>query len=142
MTTFTPVASLLGGMLIGCSAVLLMWSAGRIAGITGLVSGVLTGVKDGGFAIRAAFLGGLLAAPLLYIAVTGRAPEQTVSGNLPLLAVAGLLTGFGAHFGSGCTSGHGVCGIARLSPRSLAATAIFMVAGIITVFIVRHVIGG
>ena len=141
MTTFTPWASLIGGMLIGLSAVLLMGAMGRIAGISGLIGGLLTRATDGAGKTRAAFIGGLIASPLVYIAATGKVPEQVISANFPLLAVAGLLVGFGASYGSGCTSGHGVCGLARLSPRSLAATAVFMSVAILTVFIVRHVLG-
>lgn len=148
MTDFTPVASLIGGALIGLSAVLMMLAEGRIAGISGIASRLFPPYADkssaerSAFAGRLAFVAGLVAAPLLYAAVTGAAVVQTVSTNLALMVAAGLLVGFGSVWGSGCTSGHGVCGLARLSRRSLIATGVFMAAGFVTVFVVRHVIGG
>ncbi|WP_371345376.1 YeeE/YedE family protein [Ancylobacter sp. IITR112] len=142
MTTFTPLASFLGGILIGLSAVLMLLAEGRIAGISGIASRLFPPYADRGFAGRLAFIAGLVAAPLLYAALTGAAVLQTVSSNLVLMAVAGLLVGFGSVWGSGCTSGHGVCGLARLSRRSLVAIGIFMLAGFATVFIMRHLIGG
>ncbi|WP_341991805.1 YeeE/YedE family protein [Azorhizobium sp. AG788] len=142
MTTFTPVASLLGGLLIGLSAVLLMAAQGRIAGISGIVSRLLPPAERGGFAGGLAFVAGLVAAPLIVVAVTGTPVVQAVSGNLALMVAAGLLVGFGSVWGSGCTSGHGVCGIARLSPRSLVATLVFMAVAGITVFVMRHGMGG
>ena len=142
MTSFTPVASLLGGVLIGLSAVLLMASHGRIAGISGIVSRLFPPYEDNGFSGRLAFLLGLVAAPFVVRSVTGEAVTQTVSQNLGLMIVAGLLVGFGTVLGNGCTSGHGVCGIARLSPRSIVATLTFMAAGAATVFVARHLIGG
>jgi uncharacterized membrane protein YedE/YeeE len=142
MTNFTPVASLLGGALIGASAVLLMASHGRIAGISGIVSRLLPPYGDGGLAGRLVFVLGLLAAPFVASAATGAAVSQTVSANLVLMAAAGLLVGFGTVWGNGCTSGHGVCGIARLSPRSIVATLTFMSAGAATVFVVRHLMAG
>jgi uncharacterized protein len=142
MTSFTPIASLIGGGLIGLSAVLLMLFLGRIAGISGILNRLLPPYLDSATATRAVFIAGLSAAPLLVRAVTGTPIQQTVSGNLPLLAVAGLLVGFGSVYGAGCTSGHGVCGLARFSRRSLAATLTFMTTAAITVFIVRHLIGG
>ncbi|MBS7539602.1 YeeE/YedE family protein [Ancylobacter lacus] len=141
MTAFTPLAALLGGALIGLSAVLLMLIEGRIAGISGMASRILPPWR-GGIAPRAAFLAGLVAAPFVVQAVTGSPVAQTVSANLPLMAAAGLLVGFGAVLGSGCTSGHGVCGLARLSPRSLVATLTFMATGFLTVFLMRHLLGG
>jgi uncharacterized protein len=141
MTSFTPIASLIGGGLIGLSAVLMMLFLGRIAGISGIVSRLLPPYRDSATLVRAAFIVGLLAAPLLVRAVTGTPIQQTVSSNLPLLAVAGLLVGFGSVYGSGCTSGHGVCGLARFSVRSLAATLTFMAVAALTVFVVRHLIG-
>ena len=141
-TDFTPLASLFGGALIGVSAVLVMLLLGRIAGIAGITQGALGGLGDGGdWAWRAAFIGGLLAAPVL-LAAAGADIRQTVSGDLPVMAGAGLLVGVGTALGSGCTSGHGVCGLARLSRRSAAAVATFMAAGIATVFVLRHVLGG
>lgn len=142
MTDFTPFASLAGGLLIGASVVLLMAAQGRIAGISGIASRLLPPYEDSSFGGRLAFVGGLVAAPFAYAAATGTSVAQIVSGNLELMAAAGLLVGFGAVWGSGCTSGHGVCGTARLSPRSLVATLIFMVAAGVTVFIARHVIEG
>ncbi|MCK0196931.1 YeeE/YedE family protein [Ancylobacter sp. 6x-1] len=141
MTTFTPLSALAGGALIGLSAVLLMLLEGRIAGISG-IAGRLLPPWQAGAGQRLAFVLGLIAAPFTVEAVTGARVLQTVSGNLPLMAGAGLLVGLGTALGSGCTSGHGVCGLARLSPRSLVATLTFMAAGFLTVFITRHVIGG
>lgn len=128
--------------MIGLSAVLLLYAEGRIAGISGIVSRLLPPWGDGLFATRLAFVAGLVAAPFAYTLATAEEMTQSVSSNLPLMAVAGLLVGFGSVWGYGCTSGHGVCGLARLSARSLLATAVFMAAGFATVFVVRHVIGG
>lgn len=141
MTEFTPFASLLGGALIGLAAVLLMAVHGRIAGMTGIVSGLL--VHQGDWAWRAAFLLGAVAAPAAIVALLGPAaiPFESLV-PLPWLAVGGILVGIGVTFASGCTSGHGVCGLARLSPRSLAAVITFMATTGITVFLVRHVFGG
>lgn len=140
-TEFTPVASTLGGVLIGASAVMLMLFHGRIAGISGIVGRLLLPYDGDQPVHAAAFVAGLIAAPLMY-AAAGIAVTQTVSDNLPLMLVGGLLVGFGAAYGGGCTSGHGVCGLSRLSPLSLAATAVFMTTGFATVFVVRHMIGG
>ncbi|OYX13464.1 MAG: hypothetical protein B7Z15_07175 [Rhizobiales bacterium 32-66-8] len=140
MTEFTPIASLIGGMMIGLSAVLMLLLEGRIAGISGIASRLFPPYSDRAFAGRLAFVAGLVAAPLLLVAA-GVPVVQTVSGNAWLMAGAGLLVGFGSVWGSGCTSGHGVCGLARLSRRSLVATGVFMAAGFVTVFLVRHVIG-
>jgi len=142
MTEFTPIASLVGGMLIGLSAALLVLLEGRIAGISGIAGRLLPPWRDGLFAQRLAFVAGLVAAPFLVAAATGTPVTQTVSANLALMAAAGLLVGFGSVWGGGCTSGHGVCGLARLSPRSVVATLIFMSTGFLTVFVMRHVIGG
>jgi uncharacterized membrane protein YedE/YeeE len=145
-TAFTPWASLGGGVLIGLSAVMVMALFGRIAGIAGITQGALGGVvplagaaKDRDW--RWAFLLGLLAAPVA-ILMAGGAVTQSVPSSLPAMAAAGLLVGIGTALGSGCTSGHGVCGLARLSGRSLAAVVTFMAAGFLTVFLLRHVIGG
>jgi uncharacterized membrane protein YedE/YeeE len=138
-TDFTPWASLGGGILIGLSAVMVMALFGRIAGIVGITAGAATG-DDRGW--RIAFIAGLIAAPLLWLVANGAMPQQTVSGNLPGMAVAGLMVGAGTALGSGCTSGHGVCGLARLSGRSLAAVITFMAFAAATVFVLRHVIGG
>jgi uncharacterized membrane protein YedE/YeeE len=137
-TPFTPMASLLGGALIGLSAVLLMWATGRIAGVSGIAARLFPPYEDREFAGRLAFVAGLVAAPILVRIVSGSLPAQTIAAGTPVLIVAGLLTGFGAVWGSGCTSGHGVCGLSRLSVRSLVATIVFMAAGIATVFVMRH----
>lgn len=141
MTEFTPVASLFGGALIGLSAVLLMAFHGRIAGMTGILSGLLPPVsKD--WAWRAAFVAGAIVAPMLILSVSETAIGYNSPVPLPWVVVSGLIVGGGVYFSSGCTSGHGVCGMARLSPRSLAATATFMATAFITVFVIRHLIGG
>lgn len=137
-TSFTPIASLLGGALIGLSAVLLMWATGRIAGVSGIAARLFPPYEDGEFAGRLAFVAGLIAAPVLVRLATGSLPAQTIAAGTPVLMVAGLLTGFGALWGSGCTSGHGVCGLSRLSVRSLVATITFMATGVATVFVIRH----
>ncbi|MFG1422312.1 YeeE/YedE family protein [Xanthobacter sp. VTT E-85238] len=142
MTSFTPLPSLLGGMLIGLSAVLLMAGQGRIAGISGIASRLLPPYEGGGILGRLGFVAGLIAAPLLAGALTGLPVVQAVSDNLALMGAAGLLVGFGSVWGGGCTSGHGVCGIARLSPRSLVATLVFMGVAGVTVFVTRHLMGG
>jgi uncharacterized protein len=140
MENFTPVASAAGGMLIGLSVVLLWLGLGRIAGISGIVGGIVA-AKCNETGWRLAFLLGLLAAPLLLSAAGAFQAPAPVAGSTGLLIVAGLLVGFGTRLGSGCTSGHGVCGLARLSPRSLAATGLFMTTAAATVFLVRHVFG-
>lgn len=137
-TPFTPIASLLGGALIGLSAVLLMWATGRIAGVSGIAARLFPPYEDRALAGRLAFVAGLIAAPILVRIATGSLPAQTIAAGTPVLIVAGLLTGFGAVWGSGCTSGHGVCGLSRLSVRSLVATIIFMATGIATIFVMRH----
>jgi uncharacterized protein len=141
-TEFTPVASAAGGALIGVSAVLLMLFNGRIAGISGIVARLLPPYAAGGRALAAAFVTGLVAAPLIYSWAANTPVEQTVSDNVALMIAGGLLVGLGAGLSGGCTSGHGVCGLSRLSPRSLAATLTFMATGFATVFVLRHVIGG
>ena len=134
---FTPWAALAGGVLIGLAAVLLALFNGRVAGISGIVGALLPPRAQGG-AWRVAFVVGMLAAPLLYsLFATVPAVESPVSW--PVLVIAGLLVGFGTRLGSGCTSGHGVCGLSRLSARSLVATLCFMATGFATVFVVRHV---
>lgn len=132
------LAAAAGGVLIGVSAVLLMYALGRIAGISGIVAGLLSRAAGGDRAWRFAFLLGLIAAGLLlkpFASTTAISPVPPL-----LLAVAGLLVGFGSALGGGCTSGHGVCGLGRRSLRSLAATAVFMLTGFITVFVVRHLL--
>ncbi|MCD7059356.1 YeeE/YedE family protein [Pelagibacterium xiamenense] len=141
MTEFTPLLSLAGGALIGLAAVLLMALHGRIAGMTGILTAVIPPLSpDWGW--RAAFLAGAIAAPVLLGAVFGDVVGFSSPVPASWLIAGGLVVGVGVYFGSGCTSGHGVCGIARLSPRSIAATAVFMVATAITVFVIRHVLGG
>jgi len=142
-TEFTPIASLLGGGLIGLSAVILMVTNGRIAGISGIVSRLLPpGADRSGLMTGIWFVVGLLIAAPLYRLLTGSPPEAVISSNYPLLIIAGLLVGFGSVLGNGCTSGHGVCGISRGSVRSISATLTFMVTAFVTVLILRHVIGG
>ena len=142
-TDFTPFASLLGGALIGLSAIVLLAAHGRIAGISGIVSRILPpSVDKAGLPQGIIFLIGLLLAAPLWFVLTGAAPVQMVSSNGLLLVIAGLLVGFGAVMGNGCTSGHGVCGISRGSARSIAATMTFMATASVTVFVLRHVVGG
>jgi uncharacterized membrane protein YedE/YeeE len=142
MTEFTPIASLIGGGLIGLAAVLLMATSGRVAGISGIVSNLLPPTNSEDTLPGFAFVVGLIGAPLVYHFATGEVVMQLVSSNLVLMGSAGLLVGFGSVLGNGCTSGHGVCGLARLSMRSLAATLCFMSCAIVTVFVTRHVMGG
>ena len=142
ITEFTPLASTLGGALIGISAVMLMLFNGRIAGISGILGRLFPPYDSADPGGAAAFVIGLLAAALLYPVAMGAPFAQAVSGNVSLMAMAGLLVGFGAAYGGGCTSGNGVCGMARLSIRWLIATAIFITTGFITVFVMRHVVGG
>jgi uncharacterized membrane protein YedE/YeeE len=135
-THFTPWASLTGGVLIGLAAAMLVLLNGRIAGISGIVGGLLA-PRRAEIGWRLAFIAGLLAAPLAMLAL-GIASAPRIDARFGTLVIAGLLVGIGTSYGSGCTSGHGVCGLSRLSPRSLAATAAFMGAGMATVFVVRH----
>ncbi|QFU08051.1 hypothetical protein PARPLA_02571 [Rhodobacteraceae bacterium THAF1] len=137
VTPFTPWASLFGGILIGLSAVMVMALFGRIAGIVGITGGVMGRADDSDW--RWAFLAGLIVAPLVYALVAGW-PPQTVPSSLPAMGIAGLLVGVGTALGSGCTSGHGVCGLARLSGRSLVAVVTFMAFAVATVFVLRHVV--
>lgn len=132
MTTY--LASLAGGMLIGASAVMLLLLNGRIAGISGIVGRLAQGV---GLTTNLAFVLGLLLGPLVYLLVVGGWPAVVITAGWPLIIVAGLLVGFGSRMGSGCTSGHGVLGLARLSPRSMVAVATFLSAGVIAVTILR-----
>lgn len=141
MTEFTPFASLLGGMMIGLSVVLLMLWEGRIAGISGIAGRLLPPYHDGAFISRLGFVAGLVAAPFAIMTLTGEVVAQTISSNESLMVAAGLLVGFGSVWGNGCTSGHGVCGLSRLSMRSLVATGVFMATAFVTVFVVRHLIG-
>jgi len=141
MENFTPVSAAIGGALIGLSAVLLMMSTGRIAGISGIFSGLLN-VHDDDKSWRVAFLAGLILAPVLAGLIGYGMAQPALPSSWIVIAVAGLLVGFGTRLGGGCTSGHGICGIARLSPRSIAATIVFIVMAVVTVAITRHVLGG
>ena len=136
---FTPWSAMAGGALIGLAASLFVVLNGRVAGISGLLGSLLE--RGEGMGEKALFLLGVLLAPLLW-QLFARLPEIEIHSSCPALTVAGLLVGVGTRYGSGCTSGHGVCGLSRLSPRSLAATLSFMVAGFATVFVLRHLLGG
>lgn len=143
MTEFTPLAGAIGGLLIGLSAVVLMGGIGRIAGISGIFGGVLSGnwAAEGGW--RPFFVGGLLLGAVI-TALLGGIDVDAISfpGNPVTTVIGGLLVGAGTALGSGCTSGHGICGLSRLSARSLVSTLLFMAVAILTVFVTRHVIGG
>ena len=141
-TVFTPLQSLGGGALIGLAAVLLMATVGRVMGATGILAGLLQPSDKADWLWRAAMLAGMISGPAAVLALTGQMPVIQVPVSTGMLVIGGLLVGVGVTFGSGCTSGHGVCGMARLSPRSIAATLTFMATTGITVFVVRHVIGG
>jgi uncharacterized protein len=141
MANFTPISAAIGGALIGLSAVLLMLLNGRIAGITGIAAGLLDPTGSDRF-WRAAFIVGLIAAPLSAMLVSYAVPVPQMPGNLITVVAAGLLVGFGTRLANGCTSGHGICGIARLSARSITATAVFMIAAIAVVALTRHAVGG
>jgi len=138
-THFTPWTSLAGGVTLGFAAALLLLLVGRTLGISGIVDGALT-ARDREFGWRATFLLGLLAAPTALRLFAGPTPPN-IETPWTRLAIAGLLVGFGTRLGSGCTSGHGICGLSRLSPRSLVATLTFMFAGFVTVYVVRHLAG-
>lgn len=139
-SAFTPGSALAGGVIIGLAAALLILVNGRVAGVSGIVGGLVR-PEAGDLAWRLAFVAGLLAAPLVYAGVATR-PVATIEAGFPVLIAAGLLVGVGTRYAGGCTSGHGVCGLARLSPRSLAAVLLFMGAGFATVFVARHALGG
>lgn len=136
---FTPWSSLAGGVLIGIAAAMFALLNGRVAGISGVLGGLLKPAR-GDMAWRVAFVLGLLSAPLVYLLIA-EVPRPQIDASSPALILAGLLVGVGTRYGSGCTSGHGVCGLSRFSPRSLAATAAFMGAGFLTVFVTRHLLG-
>ena len=140
MENFTPLSAAIGGALIGLSAVLLMLTAGRIAGISGIVDGLIGSAHDKGW--RAAFVAGLILAPLAAKLVGFTLPPPRMPGSWLVVILAGLLVGFGSRLGGGCTSGHGVCGIARLSPRSIVATLVFMATAMVVVAVMRHGPGG
>ena len=135
---FTPWASLAGGVAIGSAAAMLVLLNGRVAGVSSIIGGLVTPVR-GEIAWRLLFIAGLFAAPSVY-QLARQVPVPTIEASHAVVALAGLLVGVGTRYGSGCTSGHGVCGLARLSARSLVATLAFMVAGFATVFVVRHVL--
>jgi uncharacterized membrane protein YedE/YeeE len=139
-TSFTPLMSLLGGILIGVSVTLLMALHGRIAGMTGILTGLLPPLASD-WAWRGAYIAGAVLAPALYVFAGGRVDFAVPSSTLALIG-GGLLVGIGVFFGSGCTSGHGVCGMARLSPRSIVATLTFMATAFATVYVMRHVMVG
>jgi uncharacterized membrane protein YedE/YeeE len=138
-TSFTPWASLSGGVIIGIAAAMFILLNGRIAGISGILGGLLI-PKKGDVLWRALFVIGMVLAPTAWL-LTGPLPEMQIDAGYPLLIIAGLIVGISTRYGSGCTSGHGVCGISRLSPRSIVATLAFMFTGFVTVYIVRHVFG-
>lgn len=137
-SAFTPWSALAGGALIGLAAALFVLLNGRIAGISGILGGLLRPVR-GDIAWRLAFLAGLLGAPLVY-GLFAPLPQPHIEAGTGWLIAAGLLVGVGTRYGAGCTSGHGVCGLSRLSPRSLVATLAFMAAGFVTVYLLRHVL--
>ena len=137
MENFTPISGLIGGLLIGLSATLMLLLNGRIAGISGIVGGLLTR-KGSEVGWRAMFVAGLLLGAFVYMLATGGALPVRIEASLPIVVVAGILVGFGTRLGSGCTSGHGVSGLARFSKRSIVATSVFMGAGIVTVFLTHH----
>ncbi|GMG84216.1 YeeE/YedE family protein [Paralimibaculum aggregatum] len=139
-TPFTPWMSLLGGVLIGIASLMVLGLLGRIAGISGITLAAMRPGGDRGW--RIGFLLGLVAAPLAWAALGNGAVAQSVPGNLPAMALAGLLVGAGSILGAGCTSGHGVCGLSRLSPRSMVAVPLFMAVAAATVFAIRHLLGG
>jgi len=137
---FTPWASLAGGILLGVASSLFILASGRILGISGILGG-LVAPRRGDIGWRVAFLLGMAVAPatLLFLAPAGLVAAPRIDAGYATLAIAGVLVGFGTRYGSGCTSGHGVCGMSRLSPRSLVATGMFMAAGFLTVYLARHV---
>ena len=136
---FTPWASLAGGVMIGLASALFLLFNGKIAGVSGIVGGLLRPVR-GDVAWRIAFVAGLVVSPLVF-GVTSSLPHVDIEAGYPLLITAGLLVGLGTRYGAGCTSGHGVCGLSRRSPRSIVATGAFMFAGFATVYVARHVFG-
>lgn len=142
VTEFTPWTSLIGGVLIGLSAVMLMAFRGRVFGATGILAGFIQPSSSSDWRWRAWLLAGMVTGPLAMRLLTGEMPQIQVPMSTTAMIVGGFIVGIGVTFGSGCTSGHGVCGMARLSPRSLVATVVFMITTGITVYIVNHVIGG
>ena len=140
-TVFTPWTSLSGGVLIGVASILLMLTLGRVMGATGVLAGLFQPTSGQDFSWRAALLAGMVTGPAIVWLVSGEMPAVEVPVSTMALVIGGVIVGVGVTFGSGCTSGHGVCGMARLSPRSIVATLTFMVFTFVTVFIIRHVIG-
>ncbi len=140
VTDFTPLSALMGGALIGAASVLLMGLKGRIAGISGILVRLFPPWQDKELAGRTAFIAGIVLAPALVWAISGQMPAMVIEAGRPMLLLAGLLVGFGSVWGNGCTSGHGVCGLSRLSLRSSVAVATFMTTAIATVFILRHLL--
>ena len=141
MANFTPVSAAIGGALIGLSAVLLALFTGHIAGVSGIFAGLIN-PQTSDRPSRAAFIAGLIAAPVIATPVGCAVPVPQMPGSYVTIVIGGLLVGFGTRLGSGCTSGHGICGIARLSPRSIVATFVFMAAAIGVVALTHHVLGG
>lgn len=141
-TEFTPLASTVGGILIGTAAVLLMAFQGRIFGATGILAGFLSPANSSDWAWRAVLLAGMATGPLAFALFAGHLPHVDVPVSKLALIVGGFIVGIGVTYGSGCTSGHGVCGMSRLSPRSIVATLTFMFSTAVTVYVIRHVIGG
>ncbi len=140
MENFTPISALIGGLLIGGAATLTLWANGRIAGISGILSGVIVpGSSDRIW--RILFVLGMLAGAIVYTVIRGAPADLELQVGPAGAIIAGLLVGFGTRLGSGCTSGHGICGLARFSRRSFTATLVFMATAIFTVFVIRHVIG-
>lgn len=140
-TAFTPWASLAGGVLIGVASTLLMLFSGRIMGATGILAGLFQPASSKDFGWRAALLAGMVTGPVVVWLLSGEMPAVEVPISTAALLIGGLIVGVGVTYGSGCTSGHGVCGMARLSPRSIVATLVFMLFTFVTVFLVRHVFG-
>ncbi|WP_172330911.1 YeeE/YedE family protein [Mangrovicoccus sp. HB161399] len=135
------VYGLIGGLMIGGAAALFLLANGRIMGASGLLGGVVDGSGRGNLGERLAFLGGLVGLPLIVVLLRGGAPETEMTGNVAVLAAAGLLVGIGTRLANGCTSGHGVCGISRLSIRGIAATVAYLAAGAVSLFVFRHILG-
>ncbi|WP_298447183.1 YeeE/YedE family protein [uncultured Marinobacter sp.] len=138
-SSFTPWSALIGGVLVGLAAASFLLLNGRIAGISGILGGLLS-PSSGDISWRIAFLAGIIGAPAIWM-LAAELPPIEIEAGYPALIIAGLLVGIGTRYGSGCTSGHGVCGLSRLSPRSFVATLSFMFAGFVTVYIIRHVLG-
>lgn len=141
ITEFTPLQALFGGTLIGLSTVLLMLTLGRVMGATGILAGFLQPASRADWSWRAALLAGMVTAPVLMTLVSGEAPQIQVPVSTGMMIIGGFIVGIGVTYGGGCTSGHGVCGMARFSPRSIVATVTFMIFTAITVYVIRHVLG-